>query len=269
MKIAIFGLGEAGGTIGGDIAAATKQLPDVPEILGYDPANVATPDGIRRVDTPSEAVSSSNLVLSMTGSVDAKTALQQALPAIPADAIYADFASASAGLKRELASLADGHGVRFCDVALMAMVPGNGIRTPAMFSGNGAADLRSILAPLGMPIEVVSKQPGDAAERKLLRSVVIKGTAALLIESLQAAHRAGCADWLWNNLVDEFTAMDKSMMQRLVEGTGVHAVRRFHEMRASASQLQELGIEPLMTDSTVKNLQQVIDNGVPEVPKAK
>lgn len=266
MKIAIFGLGEAGRTIGGDLVNAADQRPDGLEIQGFDPADVPTPEGITRVGNPSDAVTGSNLVLSLTGSVDARTALQQALAAIPTDAVYADFASASAGLKRELADIADSRGIRFCDVALMAMVPGNGIHTPSMFSGNGAATLQSVLAPLGMPVDVVSEIPGDAAERKLLRSVVIKGTAALLIESLQGAHKAGCAEWLWKNLVDEFSAMDKSMMQRLVEGTEVHAERRFHEMRASAQQLQELGIEPVMTDSTVRNLQQVMNIGVPKIP---
>lgn len=266
MKITLFGLGEAGSTIGGDLVKAANQQPGGLEICGYDPAAVTTPDGIIRAETPADAVRNCDLVLSLTGSVDAKTALQQALAEIPTNAIYADFASASAGLKRELADIAASREIGFCDVALMAMVPGNGIRTPSMFSGNAAATLKSILAPLGMPVEVVSEQAGDAAERKLLRSVVIKGTAALLIEALQGAHKAGCADWLWNNLVSEFTAMDQSMMQRLVEGTEVHAERRYHEMRASAQQLRELGIEPGMTDSTVKNLQQVMDNGVPEVP---
>ena len=155
--------------------------------------------------------------------------------------------SASAGLKRELATIADSANLRFCDVALMAMVPGNGIRTPAMFAGNGAIALEEILAPFGMPIDVVSDQPGDAAERKLMRSVVIKGLAGLLIEALQGAHQAGCPEWLWQNLTDEFTAMDESMLQRLVMGTETHAERRFHEMQASEQQLRELGIGPLMT----------------------
>ena len=46
----------------------------------------------------------------------------------------------------------------------------------------------------------------------------------------------------------------------------MHAERRLHEMEASAVLLRELGIEPLMTDSTVKNLKKLISEGLPAVP---
>ena len=67
--------------------------------------------------------------------------------------------------------------------------------------------------------------------------------------------------------MDEFTAMDAMMLQRLVQGTGVHAGRRLHEMEASAQQLTELGVDPLMTASTVANLDKVKRMGVPDVPE--
>lgn len=265
-KIAILGLGEAGGLIGRDLVRAGHAVGNDLQLFGYDPADVATPDGIVRTATPKTAVVNADYVLSFTGSVDATEALNQAISSIPGSAIYADFASASAGLKRELASSADSAGFKFCDVALMAMVPGNGIKTPAMLSGNGATQLSELLSDVGMPVEIVSEQAGEAAERKLLRSVVIKGFAGLLIEALEGAKRAGCEDWLWQNIVDQFAVMDQNMLQRLVKGTGVHAERRYHEMVASARQLTELGVEPLMTQSTVANLDKVKRDGVPDVP---
>ena len=265
-KIALFGLGEAGSLIGTDLIAAAKTHATNLQLSGFDPADVKTPDGIARKESPTEAVADADFVLSFTGSVDAATALNQAIESIPKAAIYADFASASAGLKRKLAKTADSAGIKFCDVALMAMVPGNGVKTPSMFAGNGATELQQLLSGFGMPVDIVSDNAGDAAERKLLRSVVIKGLAGLLIEALQGAHKADCETWLWKNLVDEFTAMDSNMLQRLVQGTGIHAARRFHEMEASAQQLRELGVEPLMTESTVANLDQVKRLGVPQVP---
>ena len=280
MNITIYGLGEAGALIGQEIASASHNSvasgePSTPghqsdqclhKVSGFDPRPVPTPEHIQRVDDAAEAVQDADFVLSFTASVDAKQALQQGLASMPTGCVYADFASASAALKTELATLAASRQIAFVDVALMAMVPGNGIRTPAMCAGSGCDNLVGLLQPLGMPITAVSGQAGDAAQRKLLRSVVIKGLAALLIESLQAAHQTDCADWLWQNLSDEFTDMDHNMLERLVTGTGVHAGRRLHEMQASASQLQELGVEPLMTNSTVKNLQKVLDKGVPKVP---
>ncbi len=265
-KIAIFGLGEAGSLIAADIlqTAGSDKL-DI-EIAAYDPADVKTPAGVSRHANAQQAVSGADYVLSFTASVDATTALEQAIDEIPQTAVYADFASASAALKRQLAVTADRAGFRFCDVALMAMVPGNGVRTPSMFAGDGALHLKELMTGFGMPAEVVSDHAGDAAQRKLLRSVVVKGLAALLIESLEGAENAGCEQWLWKNLVDEFTAMDEKMLQRLVRGTGIHAQRRFHEMQASVEQLAELGLESLMTRSTVESLANVIRNGVPTVP---
>ena len=265
-NVCIFGLGEAGGLIGSDLVCAGKANAIELRLFGFDPAAVDTPDGIIRKATPSEAVANADYVLSFTGSVDAKAALHQSIKAIPKSAIYADFASASAGLKRELSQTANDAGFKFCDVALLAMVPGNGIRTPAMFAGNGSNQLNELLSGLGMPVDIVSDNAGDAAMRKLLRSVVIKGLAGLLIEALEGANEAGCQEWLWKNLVDQFSVMDQTMLQRLVSGTGVHAERRFHEMVASAQQLTELGVQPLMTESTIASLDKVKRAGVPEVP---
>ncbi len=266
IHIAIFGLGEAGTLIGSDLLSVSKANGKELQLFGYDPAEVATPDGVVRTTTPEEAVENADYVFSFTGSVDATTALNQAISSVPTTAIYADFASASAGLKRQLHSTASGAGFKFCDVALMAMVPGNGIKTPAMLSGNGASELSELLGGFGMPVQVVSDKAGDAAERKLLRSVVIKGLSGLLIEAMEGANKAGCEAWLWQNLVDQFAVMDKNMLQRLVTGTGIHAERRYHEMVASAEQLIELGVEPLMTQSTVANLDKVKREGLPDVP---
>lgn len=267
INITLFGLGEAGSLIGSDIVCAGKASGIELRVVGYDPADVSTPDGIARTATAIEAVENADYVLSFTGSVDAKTAFHQAINAIPQSAVYADFASASAGLKRELATSAHDAGIRFCDVALMAMVPGNGLKTPAMLSGNGATELYGLLSKFGMPVDIVSDNAGDAAERKLLRSVVIKGLAGLLIEALEGAHQAGCEEWLWKNVVDQFAVMDEAMLQRLVKGTNIHAERRYHEMVASTKQLTELGVEPIMTKSTVANLDKVKREGVPVVPE--
>jgi hypothetical protein len=47
-----------------------------------------------------------------------------------------------------------------------------------------------------MPVTPIGGEPGDAAARKLLRSVVMKGLGTAVVESLAAAEAAGCAEWL-------------------------------------------------------------------------
>jgi 3-hydroxyisobutyrate dehydrogenase-like beta-hydroxyacid dehydrogenase len=208
---------------------------------------------VRHGAAPSAVVEAA-VVMAMTAAADAPTALRQALADIPATTLYADLSTASAGLKQRLAATAATGGLQFVDVALMAPVPGTGLHTPALASGPGAESFVEVLVPLGMPVECCGVEPGIAATRKLLRSVVVKGLAALVIESMDGAHAAGLAAETWANLADLVTAADGPFLRRLVEGTGPHAARRHHEMEAASALLVELGIEPVMSRSTVESL---------------
>ena len=260
MQFTVFGLGEAGALIAADLAAAGQR------VRAYDPAGVPTPEGVERCRDPRDAVRDAEFVLALTAAADASEALCQALDTIPATAVYADVSTGSAAAKRHLAELAAARGLPFADVALMSIVPGNGLRTPALASGPAAAALEAALAPLGMPIEAVGERAGDAATRKLLRSVVMKGLAALLIEALRAAVAAGFAEETWHNLVEQVTHADEAFLARLVEGTAPHAGRRLHEMEAAAALLSDLGVDPLMTRATVEALRRVPAEGLPPVP---
>lgn len=259
LRIALFGLGEAGRLIGADLVAAGVT------VSGFDPAPVATPSGIERHDDPAAAVAGVDVVAAFTPQADAATALAQARGAIPPGALYADFSTSSAGVKRQLAAVAASRGLAFADVAMLSIVPGNGLRVPALVSGPGAARFVATFRPLGMPVDELVGEAGDAATRKLLRSVMMKGLAAVIIESLRAGEAAGCRDWLWANLVGELTAADELLVARLVAGTGQHAARRLHEMEAAADLLDELGIDPVMTRSTVESLRHALHHGVPDV----
>jgi 3-hydroxyisobutyrate dehydrogenase len=250
-RACVFGLGEAGSLLAGDLAGAGI------EVHGYDPADVGTPNGVLRHDDPRGAARDADLVLAVTAAADATTALTQALDVIPRWAIYADLATAPAGLERLLAEIAAGAGLGFVDVALMSTVPGSGLRTPALASGPAARAFVATMAPLGMPVEDAGAEPGLAATRKLLRSVVMKGLAALVIESMRAAEAAGLADETWHNIVGQLAATDEALIRRLVTGTAQHAARRTHEMEATVELLSDLGIEPTMTSATAAQLHRV------------
>ncbi|XRQ04226.1 DUF1932 domain-containing protein [Actinomadura welshii] len=237
--IAVLGLGEAGGAIGRDLVAAGAA------VRGYDPA-VRTPDGMVAAGSEAEAVDGADLVLSVNSAHDAVAALKAGLGAVGGGAVWADLNTGSPGLKRELDAAARASGVRFADVAIMAPVPGRGLRTPMLASGEGAGDVRAVLAPLGASVEVMDAGAGEAAGRKLLRSVFFKGLAGAVVEALEAARAAGCEDWLRQNIVDELAAAGDATVERLVTGTYRHAVRRAAEMEAAATMLDELDVPPTM-----------------------
>jgi 3-hydroxyisobutyrate dehydrogenase-like beta-hydroxyacid dehydrogenase len=259
MRLALFGMGDAGSRFGADLAAAGV------EVHGYDPADVPTPAGVCRHGEPRPAVAGVDVVLGLTAAADAPEALAQALDDIPAAAVYADLSTAARSLKQQLAATAAARGLAFADVALMAVVAGKGLHTPVLVSGSGAEAFAALFRPLGTPVELAGDEAGMAATRKLLRSVMIKGMTAVLIEAMRASAAAGLAAETWGNLVDQFAAADEVFLQRLVSGTGPHAARRLHEMEAAADLLDELGIEPLLTSATVESLRR-IESGEIELP---
>ena len=57
LSVAVFGLGEAGGALAADLAAAGAV------VTGYDPADVPRRAGVRRADDPVDAVAGADLVL--------------------------------------------------------------------------------------------------------------------------------------------------------------------------------------------------------------
>lgn len=260
-RIGVFGLGEAGSEIARDLAQAGT------DVHAYDPADLATPSGVVRHDDPETAVSGADLVLAVTASADAAMALGQALHAMPGGTIYADMSTSSPELKLRLARVASNAGIDLVDVALMSTVPGKGLRTPALVSGPRAGNFVSVMRPLGMPVEAAGDRVGQAATRKLLRSVVMKGMASLIIESMRAAEAAGLAEETWENVISQLADADEALVRRLVSGTGPHALRRLDEMEAAVELLSSLGVDPTMTSATVASLRRVAINGLATLPQ--
>jgi 3-hydroxyisobutyrate dehydrogenase-like beta-hydroxyacid dehydrogenase len=228
-------LGEAGSRLALDLGLAEA------EVRGYDPAVL---EGSADART---AVDGADVVLSVNAAKAARGAAAEALPALAPGAVYADLNTAAPALKRELAALVDGAGARFADVALLGPVPARGLGTPTLASGVGAQAFADVIGPLGMPVQVVSEQAGDAAAMKLVRSVFMKGLAASAVESMRAAEAAGCADWLAEEIAD---VIGRPLLERLLEGSAKHAARRVDEMEAAAELLRELGVEARIANAS-------------------
>jgi 3-hydroxyisobutyrate dehydrogenase-like beta-hydroxyacid dehydrogenase len=246
LVVAVLGLGEAGSVIARDLLAAGAS------VRGYDPAvaAVTAAPGIAEGGSEAEAASGADLVLSVNSAKAAADAFRAGLPGLRPGALWADLNTASPGIKRELAGIAASGGVPFADVAMMAPVPGRGLRVPMLASGDAAARYAALLAPMGADIEVLAGPAGLAATRKLLRSVFYKGMAAAIVEALDAARAAGHEQWLREHIAAELGELDASALDRIADGTVRHAVRRTAEMEAAADMLTELGVEPLIAEAS-------------------
>lgn len=239
MKVALLGLGEAGRRLFDDLAAAGV------DVNGYDPAVAG---GAPDAET---AVAGCDVVLAVTSAKAAVAAATAALRALGAGSIYADLNTAAPELKRELAALVGGSGVHFADVALLGPVPARGLGTRALASGDGAEAFAAAFRPLGMPVDVVSDRPGDAAAMKLVRSVFMKGLAASVVESHEAAAALGDVEWLEGEVAE---VIGRPLLDRLLEGSRTHAARRVDEMEAARDLLLELGIEPRVATASLELL---------------
>lgn len=241
--IAVLGFGEAGSLIARDLVAAGAV------VRGYDPA-VPAPAGVTDTGGDAEAASGADLVLSVNSAKEAVAALRAALDAMRPGAVWADLNTAAPGIKQQLAEMGSARGVPVTDIAMMAPVPGKGLRVPMLASGEAAERVAAQLRAFGANIEVLDGPAGLAASKKLLRSVFYKGMAASIVEALEAARAAGYEDWLREHIAEELAKADASTVDRIVTGTRQHATRRGAEMEAAAQMLTELDVQPIMADAS-------------------
>jgi 3-hydroxyisobutyrate dehydrogenase-like beta-hydroxyacid dehydrogenase len=241
--IAVLGFGEAGSLIARDLAAAGAA------VRGFDP-RVPAPPGVIAAGSDAEAVTGADLVLSVNSADEALAAFTASVDGLAPATIWADLNTASPAVKQRLAELGRQRAIPVTDIAMMAPVPGNGLRVPMLASGDAAERVAATLRGYGAAIEVLDGPAGLAATRKLLRSVFYKGMAASIVEALEAAQAAGLEDWLRPHIAEELAKADASTVQRIVTGTRQHAIRRGHEMAAAAEMLTDLGVRPIMADAS-------------------
>jgi 3-hydroxyisobutyrate dehydrogenase-like beta-hydroxyacid dehydrogenase len=241
--VGMIGLGEAGSAIAVDLVAAGAA------VRGWDPV-ASPPEGVEAAGDARAAAAGADVVMSANSASAAREAAESVAPALREGQVFADLNTAAPALKRELAEIVGATGALFADVALIGPVPGNGLSTPALVSGPGAGAFAAALGPLGMPITEVGEDPGAAAARKLARSVFAKGLAAAIGESLAVAEQLGFEDWLYADLESTLERADGALLERLIEGSRLHAARRVDEMEAAVGMLEEAGVEPRIASAS-------------------
>lgn len=232
MRVAVIGQGEAGSLIAGGLQEAGL------EVVGFDPVVPAHPT-VPMTASVEDAVDGADIVLSLNSSTVAFRIAQQVAPLLKGGAIYADLNTGTPALKKKLAALfADG---AFADVAIMSPVPGLSAKVPMGVAGTAARRFVDLLEPFGLNLEFVSDVAGEAAARKLIRSVLAKGIAAVTIDYLWAAESLGLQDWAYDEVQREFDAMSAETAKRYLTGTVKHVKRRQIEMIDVNEMLNESG----------------------------
>lgn len=170
------------------------------------------------------------------------------LPALRKNQIYVDVSASTPQVKKQVWALLENTGVLFADAAMLGSLPQDRHRVPITASGNGAKAFFDAMTPHEMRITCVEGGAGAASAIKLVRSVYMKGWAALMIEMLQAADAYNVSADVISSVGQSMDGIDfKTHLKRMVTGTAIHAKRRSAELKGSIQMLEECGLDDTMT----------------------
>ena len=258
VKIAVLGLSDAGLAIADGLKKAGAA------VLGYDSAKLKFPP-VPVADSVADAVRDADVVLSINSATVSFAMAESAVAHLKPGAVFADLNTGTPGLKAGLAKLFTAD--QFVDAAPMKPVTELAEKTPMAVAGSGAKRFIELLSPLGLELEYVSEKPGDAAARRLLRSIVEKGTAALIVDLLWAAEAMGLEDWALEEIKREFDTNSSKTVQLYLDGTAQHAKRRTMEMNDVTEMLTDAKYESTTVHGTFATLSMVMHGK--RVPFAK
>ncbi len=251
MIIAILGIGEAGGTLARDLI--TKGV----QVRGWDPEPRNLPEGLDFASSNPHAVSGADIVLSVNWASVAIEVAREVASVLQPNQLYADLNTAAPQLKRDIAPIIETTGASFVDAALMDPVPPNGLGTQVYASGSGAEKFMEKMTPLGMPVTYLDDEAGNAATHKLVRSIMYKGVAAVIIECLEAAEALNMTNYARTQMLK--IIYDAPMIDRFVSGSIKHAKRRVEEMEAVVEMLNSLGVSSYTSQAAVKRLKELME----------
>ena len=250
MILAILGIGEAGGVLARDLIAAGMQ------VRGWDPEPLMIPDGLDFAASNPAAVSGAEIVLSVNWASVAVDVAMEVAPVLQPGQLFADLNTAAPQLKRDIAPIVEKTGALFVDAALMDPVPPKGLGTQVYVSGSGAKLFAEKMTPLGMPVTYLDHEAGNAATHKLVRSIMYKGVAAVIMECLEAAQVLNLTDYARAQMLK--IIYDEPMIDRFVSGSIKHAKRRVEEMEAVVQMLNSIGVSSFTSQASIKRLKEII-----------
>jgi len=264
--LAFIGFGEAGQAIAEGLHESGVERLAVWDILfpvgdGEKLIAAAEAIGVRRATSAADAVRGADIVISAVtaaASVEAALSIKDHLAGAP---FVLDINSVSPGRKQETSRLLGG-GARYVDVAVLAPIHPARHQTPLLLAGPHAQTVAPKLTALGMRFSIAGPEIGAAAAIKMVRSVVVKGIEALTLECFLAAARAGVVEEVAASLKNNYPGLDwAKIIPYNLERMASHGERRAAEMEEVAATLRELGIEPLMTQATVKRQREMGEIG--------
>jgi 3-hydroxyisobutyrate dehydrogenase-like beta-hydroxyacid dehydrogenase len=257
MNITLIGYGEVGRILAEDLRAQGHALTAFDLKLSGEGGNPlrehALRYGVHLAATHVDAAQGAELLISAVTASQAVPVAQTIAGALPPEAFFLDFNSASPGAKIRAAALIDGGGARYVEGAVMTSISPHRLEVPLLLGGAHAAALLPVLSGLGFAARVASDKLGVASATKMCRSIMIKGLEAMVIESFTSARAYGVEDQVLASLRETFPGIDWDkqgayFFQRVIE----HGRRRSEEVREVAQTVRDIGLTPWSAAGTTE-----------------
>lgn len=256
-RISFIGFGEAGQAMASGLREGGLEQVAAWDILfpqaeGAKLKAAGDTMGVRLATSAADAVAGADMVIAAVTAASSLEAAQSVAPHLAGNPYYLDVNSVSPGRKQATAKLLDGK-ARYVDVAIIAPIHPKRHKTPLLIAGPHAEGIAPLLREMEMTLTVVPGETGKAAAIKMIRSVMIKGLEALTLECFLAAERAGLVDEVAVSMQNNYPTLDFGKIADYnIERMASHGERRAAEMEESCVTLRELGIDPAMTEGTVR-----------------
>jgi 3-hydroxyisobutyrate dehydrogenase-like beta-hydroxyacid dehydrogenase len=258
--IAFIGFGEAAQSIAGGLSGRKAARLSAYDLRFQDTSAstglraIASQRGVEALDNIAD-IASADVVLSLVVGAATKAVAAQAAPHLSSNAIFIDLNSVGPDTKALAAKEIETGSGSFVEGAVMARVPPYAEKVPILVAGKRASEAADRLNALGMNLEAVGDTTGQASSLKMIRSVMIKGVEALLIEALSSAERAGVTERILDSVGETFPGLDwRQIADYYLSRTFEHGARRVTEMTEAAETIESLGLKASMSRAACETI---------------
>jgi 3-hydroxyisobutyrate dehydrogenase-like beta-hydroxyacid dehydrogenase len=248
--LALIGFGEAGKAFAAGWKFPGDQIKAYDIKTGSGRAEVAddkwrdySDAGISGCNSCEKAIGGASMVFSLVTAEQSLEAAKAVALHIEKNCFFFDCNSCAPDTKRQAGRIINRAGGRYVDVAVMGPVGPVLDAIPLLTSGEHAKEALPLLAALGMYATNLRGDGGRASSIKMMRSVMVKGLEALVLECVLSARKAGVEEEVLQSLDVSYPGFDwvkrsTHMMERVM----THGIRRAEEMREVARTIGDLGL---------------------------
>ncbi len=257
--IAFIGFGEAGWNFSDGLRGVNPDL----RISAHDIRFPSDPEARERAaalnvsiaDAVDASIAEADMVMSFVVAKASVEVAEASAAVMREGQFYIDCNSTSPQMKQRVEAAFAGSPVQMVDSAVMSGLPGNQHRVPMNLSGADAGSAAERLNALGCVATAMGETVGAASALKMMRSVMMKGIDALLLECIQGARHYGAAEAALASMADAYPGTDwVARAPKSLSRVSEHAVRRSSEMREVAETLRAVGVEPMMAEATSRRI---------------